>query len=133
VSDGAGVTVSGLGELIAASQALLQGIDRDAPKTFRDFVGQVRDRVRGQVPVDTGKMQSTLFSGPTAEGAEVGYTGRAWYAGWNEFGGGNANLPYMPEGRYLYPTAKQADRDLQEVGAKLANLEIGKVKWPRAK
>jgi hypothetical protein len=51
------------------------------------------------------------------------------YAGWIEFGG-TRGRPYFPEGRYLFPTALEAEAEIVAAGEQAANKEIGAMRWP---
>lgn len=59
------------------------------------------------------------------------------YAGWIEFGGvregrggGQAERPYIPRGRYLYPAALDAEPVLIAAGTRAAEDEIRRQRWP---
>jgi hypothetical protein len=105
------VHVVGLKELNKA----LRGIDRDAPKTLRVALNavaeQVADKIRPKVPIVSGAAKSSLRVASTRTSARIrAGGGKASHWPWLDFGGEGKRRgrpparPYIPEGRYIYPT-----------------------------
>jgi len=128
------IEVHGTKELAAASVGLAEKIGKSAQRRFDRVAEDQAQIVRGRVPRVSGMLAGSV----TAEGGAVGMgSGDVPYAGWIEFGGereGNRNSvaerPYLPEGRYLFPTAFAAEPELDSEAAKVANEEIRGYPWP---
>lgn len=111
------VAVEGLAQLNKA----LRGIDRDAPKGLRIAFNTVADhvagKIRAEVPVATGAARRSVRAASTRTSARIRVGGtKAPYFPWLDFGGKGklpgrpAPRPYIPEGRYVFPTlARQRD------------------------
>lgn len=86
--------------------------------------------VQAKVPKVTGRLRASLAAALTTnrDGAIAGYNGRAPYAGWIEFGGSKGR-PYAAEGRYLYPTAEEANVTAALEDA--AERTIGAFSWSK--
>lgn len=121
---GSTVRIEGARELRRA----FRKIDRELGKQLRD---ELRDRVaepvaakiRSRVPVRTGRWRGKITAGATQSGAHISW-GRTYTAGSTrdssipyaapmEFGGYPQGRPFRPEGRYVWPTAKERDPDIE--------------------
>ena len=85
----------------------------------RDIADDVVTTVRGRVPHRTGAARSSYMVTMGSTGAEIAFGGeRAPYVPWLEFGGkagrSGASRPYVPGGRYLYPTIRRVAEDWEE-------------------
>ncbi len=105
------VEVVGLSQLNRA----LRQIDNEAPKTLRvalnTVAAEVADAIRPKVPTVSGAARSSLRVGSTRTSARIRAGGaKAPYWPWLDFGGQGrikgrpAARPFIPEGRYVYPT-----------------------------
>jgi len=131
------VEVHGLDQLASGSLRLAENIGRGAGDAFEQVASSAASVVRSVVPklsgslagsvvVDLDRSTGTALVGMGGEGVP--------YAGWIEFGGGRApGRPYLPQGRYLTPTALDASRDLEAVGEGVAKSEIRRMQWERPK
>lgn len=123
------VEVHGLRELEAGSQLLEERIVRAAPKALLEAAGTAASAARGRVPRVSGRLASSVHTGVSVDGAFVGFGDGVPYAGWIEFGGSRSR-PYVPEGRYLYPAARDTEAQAASAGKRAANDEIGAMRWP---
>ena len=127
--DSARVEVHGFRELAAGSAVLYRKIDTSADTAFGVVADHVAVAVRIRVPRRSGRLAGSVVATRDARGAEVGIGGGVPYAGWIEFGG-TRGRPYVPTGRYLYPTALAAEPVLVTAGELAAQREIGAMHWP---
>jgi phage gpG-like protein len=123
------VEVRGVRELQRGMRRLAGNIDRGADEEFRTAAEQVATIVRGRVPRRTGTLAGSVEAEPTDKGARVAMGAGVPYAGWIEFGG-TRGRPYIASGRYLTPTALDAEPLLQRAGETAARKEIGRMRWP---
>src|SRR5262245_50903992 len=124
-----GIEVHGIPELERGSRRLFDNIDQGAGSAFRSVADQVATIVRSRVPRRSGRLAGSVVSDQADEGALVGMGDGVPYAGWIEFGG-TRGRPYVPTGRYLYPTASDAAPLLQRAGEQVAHDEIRRMAWP---
>ena len=125
------VRVVGFDELVDGTRKLARNLEDAAPATFGHVADQKAQEVAGSVPKRTGRLAASVTADHDRQGAIVGMGGpNVPYAGWIEFGG-TRGRPYMPRGRYLYPTAKAAGPQLVVAGNRMADHEIGRMTWPR--
>ena len=94
------------------------------------FVQRVADLVSGRVPHLTGQLAGSLTSSTDDDDASVGYDGSVPYAGWIEFGGSRGRT-HVPEGRYLYPSALDAQDEFATIAADAASDTIGRFPWSK--
>ncbi len=105
------VYVAGLKELSKS----LRAIDSDAPKRLRLALNavaeQVADRIRPKIPAVTGAAKGSVKVGSTRTSARIKVGGNnAPHFPWLDFGGEGKRRgrpparPYIPGGRYVYPT-----------------------------
>jgi hypothetical protein len=139
VADELRVEVYGLDELVRGSRKLVEEIDDEAGDRFGDVADKVASTTRSGVPRRSGALAASVTSGESRGRAFVGIGGTdVPYAGWIEFGGarrgrggGVAERPYLARGRYLYPTAMNAEPTLVAAGDDAARKEIKEMRWPR--
>lgn len=100
---------------LAALNRGLRAIDSEAPKqlrlTFNAAANLLIDEARPEVPADTGAARRSMVARSTRTSARVAVGGkRAPYFPWLDFGGQGrragrpAPRPFIPDGRYVYPT-----------------------------
>lgn len=92
------------------------GVERALQNVSRDIAQDIIVSVRGKVPYMTGKARASYETRVTSLGVEIGFGGpQAPYVPWLEFGGkagrSGASRPYVPGGRYLYPTIRKVTED----------------------
>jgi hypothetical protein len=118
----------------AAMADLRRWADQVAPAVARaagPFAERVADTVRSRVPHLTGQLAGSVEAGDDDEGGPgsiVALGGGVPYAGWIEFGGSRGR-PYVPEGRYLYPTALEARDEYATLAADTAADTVGRFPW----
>lgn len=126
-----GIEVHGVAELERGARRLFANVEEAAPGAFRSVADQVATVVRARVPRRSGRLAGSVMADHDREGAAVGFDGRVPYAGWIEFGG-TRGRPYVPTGRYLYPTASDIAPDpLRRAGERAVEGEIRRMTWPR--
>jgi len=115
-----------------AAQDLRRWASELAPavaKAGEGFAARVADQVRGRVPVLTGRLAGSVEIAPVEEdalGAQIGEG--VPYAGWIEFGGSRGR-PFIPEGRYLYPTALDNQDEFASMAADAASETVARFSW----
>lgn len=90
-------------DLRVFTKQLPPGLKRLITSTARNLV----EKSRAQVPVDTGDLASSvtyLDDQPDGFGIAMGTGDSEVYARWVEYGGGDREGGYIPEGRYIGPT-----------------------------
>jgi hypothetical protein len=92
------------------------------------FAQRVAATVAGAVPRLSGQLAGSLESTSDDAGVAVGYDGSVPYDGWIEFGGTRGRA-YVPDGRYLYPTALAAQDEFEQVAADAATASVGRFAW----
>lgn len=126
--------VHGLRQLDAGSVRLGREIGPVAGDAFRDVAQATAALVAARVPHRSGRLAGSVGAelDRSSDTASVGIGDGVPYAGWIEFGGGRyRGRPYTAEGRYLYPTARAAGRELQAAGERAAVGEIRRFHWQR--
>lgn len=129
MADGTEIKVKGYDELARGSRTLADHIQAAAPDRFGLVAEQVAAAVSGSVPHVSGTLAGSVVVGQAEGGATVGIGEGVPYAGWIEFGG-TRGRPYVAQGRYLFPTAQQAEAELVQAAEALADDEIGGMRWP---
>jgi hypothetical protein len=101
----------------------------DVAVAARDIAQSVASQVQGKVPVVSGALAASVQVIDSA-GAEtsVGIGGGLAYAGWIEFGGSRGR-PLVPEGRYLYPTAIEAEPRFIQAATQAAETSAARYPW----
>lgn len=115
----------------AAMDDLRDWADQLAPAVAaaaEPFAQRVADAVSARVPHLSGQLAGSVTSSTDDEGASVGYDGTVPYDGWIEFGG-TRGRPLVPEGRYVYPTALDAQDEFATLAADAASDTIGRFPW----
>jgi len=97
-------------------------------KAAEPFAVRVADMVAGRVPHLTGQLAGSVETASDDEGVEVVMGVGVVYAGWIEFGGSRGR-PYVPDGRYLYPTALAAQDEFAQVAGDAATDTVGRFPW----
>jgi Bacteriophage HK97-gp10, putative tail-component len=125
-----GVEVSGLAELNHDLDRLVNHIDDTAPERLKRVADTTAGDVRTVVPYQSGKLAASIKSGlaKSQKKASVRIGARVPYAGWIEFGG-TRSRPYVPGGRYLYPTALGAEPQVVAAVKKATDDEIRTMRW----
>ena len=125
------VDVKGLSQLKAGTEVLTERIGETAGERLGKVADQAGNDVRAQVPRVTGRLaasvKSTLAKSEKRSSVRIG--ARVPYAGWIEFGG-TRGRPYIPGGRYLYPTALGAEPEVVRAADRAAKDEIRSMRWP---
>lgn len=109
------VEVVGLRELSRSLRQFEDGAKdlRTANKRAAEYVAE---KAAARVPVRSGRLQKSIRGAGQARGAVVREgTARVPYAGSVEFGGWPKGRPFVPEGRYLFPAAKDATPHVVEL------------------
>ena len=124
------VKVLGLAELADGMDVLAGRIDETAPERLGRVAAIAAGDVRTVVPYRTGRLASTVKSAlaKSQKKATVRIGARVPYAGWIEFGG-TRGRPYVPDGRYLYPTALKAEPQAVAAVKKATDDEIRTMRW----
>jgi len=121
-------------ELVGADKAaddLRRWADQLAPfvdKETVSFGATVADSVRGAVPYLTGQLSGSVESGEGDPGVEVSLGGGVEYAAWIEFGGSRGR-PFIPEGRYLYPTLLAAEDSYVRAAEQASEESVRRFHW----
>ncbi len=89
---------------------------------------RVADTIRGKVPRLSGQLAGSVTSGGLEDGVEVSMGLGLEYAGWIEFGG-TRGRSYVPEGRYVYPSALDASDEFEKLAAQTATDSVGGFSW----
>lgn len=105
------LTLKGGPELRRAFDALAD----DVPDAFDKAVAPVVERIVGDVRSTMPRVSGTAASGVGADGAKITF-GSVPYQPWLDFGGkaGNVTRPWVPGGRYIYPSIVRHEADLKD-------------------
>ena len=100
-------------------ERLGSSVERALINVSMDIADDVVVAVRSKVPYRSGKARNTYQATMGATGAELSFGGPAApYVPWLEFGGqagrSGAARPYVPGGRYLYPTLRTVAEDWEQ-------------------
>lgn len=106
-------------------QRQLKQMDADLPKMLRVVHNGAADlvvaRARPKVPTRTGAAAGSLKARSSQREGRVAAGGRrAPYFPWLDFGGrvgpaDSVERPFLTEGRYVYPTVRENNAEIQEV------------------
>lgn len=91
---------------------------------------RVADLVASRVPHLTGQLAGSVDTTSDDEGVGVSLGDGVEYAGWIEFGG-TRGRPYVPEGRYLFPSALDAQDEYEQIASDAAGDSAGRFHWTR--
>jgi hypothetical protein len=124
-----GVEFKGLAE---ANRDMARWAEQLGPAVIADaqsLANTVASQVQGQVPVLTGTLAASVETVELDEaGVGVSIGDDVPYAGWIEFGGSRGR-DLVPEGRYLYPTALDAESEFQQLAADTADDTVRRFPW----
>ena len=129
------VEVHGYRELAAGTERLADDLGEAARRAFLGVATDAAQETSMVVPRDTGALAASATAALRSarakkEGARVSIGKGLPYAGWIEFGG-TRDRPFIPGGRYLYPTALDVTPQLEAAGEEAARKEIGGFRWTR--
>lgn len=97
-------------------EKMASGVQAALRNVSRDIADDVITSVRGKVPYLTGAARSSYRVQDSSAGVQIVFGGTSVpYVPWLEFGGragrSGASRPYVPGGRYLYPTIRRVSED----------------------
>jgi hypothetical protein len=129
--EGVTIIVRGVPEFIVGCEQLGINVKEAVDVAFRRIADQAAILVKPKVPVVTGRLQRSVAANVDDQGGRPNVTmgGDLPYAGWVEYGG-TRGRPYLPEGRYVYPTAHAARFKLQLAGELATEEQIRTMSWP---
>jgi phage gpG-like protein len=111
-------------DMVRWAEELAPAVD----KAGEPFGERVAAEVRGRVPHRTGALAGSVDLSVDATGLVLGLGAGLPYAGWIEFGGSRGR-PYVPQGRYLYPTMLAAQDEWNTIAADTAVDTAGRFPW----
>ena len=121
--------------LEAANDDLMKFADQLGPavaKDARTFGAELASRIANKVPVLTGRLRDSVAVTDAAEGENVGIgvgLGEGVpYAGWIEFGGSRGRA-LVAQGRYVYPTAMEAEPQFEATAERAAGDLVHRFPW----
>lgn len=100
----------------------------DVNKAAAPLGARIVGIVRGKVPRLTGQLAGSVEATADDAGVELSIGAGLDYAGWIEFGGSHGR-PYIPEGRYLYPSVEEASDEFQQTAASAADDSASRFQW----
>ena len=126
---GGGVEFKGLAE---AHRDMARWAEQLGPAVVADsqsLANSIASQVEGKVPVLTGTLAASVET-VELEATEFGVSIGADvpYAGWIEFGGSRGR-DLVSEGRYLYPTALDAEGQFQQLASDTAEDTVRRFPW----
>ena len=126
---GGGVEFKGLAE---AHRDMARWAEQLGPAVVADsqsLANSIASQVEGKVPVLTGTLAASVETIELEEaGFGVSIGDDVPYAGWIEFGGSRGR-DLVPEGRYLYPTALDAESQFQQLASDTAEDTVRRFPW----
>ena len=123
------IRVVGLDELVRDSSDLATRIEHSSGPAMERGAKLAAERVRGSVPVLTGRLVGSVVTGSTHDGhAYMGMGEGLPYAGWIEYGG-TRGRPYIDTGRYVFPAAVADEPQLVVAATDNAKQEIARFPW----
>lgn len=123
-----GVQVVGLADAyrdIARWADQLPGV---VAKAAEPLAGRAAQAARSRVPRLSGQLAGSVHVSGEKDGAELVMGEGLPYAGWIEFGGSRGRS-YVPEGRYLYPTALDFQDEFERAAEGAADDSVGRFSW----
>jgi len=126
------VHVRGVAELEAALPVFGEQVLSGAAAAGRMAAEHTADLTRARVPRLTGRLAGSVFVAARKGKRQRAGIGRRIppYAGWIEFGG-TRGRPYVPEGRYLWPSAKSEEGLYVSKASQETEKTIRRFPWPR--
>lgn len=112
------VAVEGLREFTAALRKSDRSLGPEVRKALNVVAEGVAADVRRGVPRRTGRAAASVKASSTATAGRLAFGGtKAPYYPWLDFGGKvgrnrSVTRPFIPEGRYVYPTIRRHGPDL---------------------
>jgi hypothetical protein len=112
------VVTHGIPELQRALKRLGNGAEKELKSEFKDIAEDVAADVRPKVPSISGRAASSVKGRGTSRGGSIAFGGSAApHYPWLDFGGRvgrnrSIERPFVPEGRYLYPTIREKRPEL---------------------
>jgi hypothetical protein len=128
----AGVELKGLAEANRDMERWARELGPAVAAGLQGFARTIAGQVQGEVPVLTGTLAASVEVVDTGEGDElglgIGIGDGVPYAGWIEFGGSRGRA-LIPEGRYLYPAAADAEPDFTQIASDIAEDTARSFPW----
>lgn len=119
------IRIDGLDQLRKQLNAVEKGLAKELSTIFQPVAEKVAEKVRGKINSQTGKAAGTVKAAKSQKGAIVRAGGRIPYWGPLDFGGYPGRREFIPEGRYLYPTAEEeGPKAVDEIERGLAALIV---------
>ena len=126
------VDVQGLSQLKQGMFELADNIGETVGERLLRVANQAAADTRAKVPRQTGRLagsvKAKLYKSERRASVRMG-SAKVRYAGWMEFGG-TRGRPFIPAGRYLFPSAQDAEPQLLRVSEQAATDEIRSMRWP---
>jgi hypothetical protein len=122
------VEVLGLPEAAADYSRWAEQVAPAVARSGAEFGQHVAGQVAARVPVLSGQLAGSVESDVDDDGVAVGMGDGLDYAGWIEFGG-TRGRPYIPEGRYLQPTAAAAADEWAATASAAAEDTVKRFSW----
>ena len=125
------VKVRGVDELEAALPRFGDQVMDGAAAAGRMAAEHTADLTRARVPRRTGRLAGSVFvAGRKGKRQRAGIGRRIPpYAGWLEFGG-TRGRPYVPGGRYLWPSAQSEEGLFVREAESETTKTIRRFRWP---
>jgi phage gpG-like protein len=123
------INVRGWSELAAGTKTLAAQIQTDADDRFAREAAAVAIVVAGAVPYVSGRLSRSATS-RAGNPSVVALGNGVPYAGWIEFGGSRGR-PFVPNGRYLYPSAVARTDEVVRAGEAAAETKSKGMTWPK--
>lgn len=103
------IRLVGLKELSRSLRQVEAGLQKEIGRAFKRAADKVAQDARRRVPKRSGKLAGSIrpFGTQKKAGVRMGRSSVP-YAGPIEFGGYPASRPFVPKGRYIYPSFKES-------------------------
>jgi len=114
------VRITGLRELSKAFAKVDKEIGKDMRLGFLRIAQAIASTVASKVPKRTGRAAKSYRARASKGGAGIAWAGpKAPYVPWLDFGGNiaRASRPFVPTGRYLYPTISEHRGDIDDMAS----------------
>lgn len=123
------IDIKGIKELQRAFSKMDGEMKSALKRAFLPIAQRVASAVQGKVPRQSGKAAGSIKAKASNYGASIAFGGsQAEYYPWLDFGGAvgrndSIKRPFIPEGRYVYPTiADEGDELEHEVDEAIRRL-----------